>query len=563
VEILPKYIQERIPRGEKDFREALNRQLSDSPTIVLHSVGSTEHLRKSYTEVDFVLITDQGIACLEVKGGEVIRRKDGNWEIGYQDTNNYYVSHEGPFKQSMSTVPAVLQELRRSDKKIKFPVVWGVVFPHCRFLEKDTEWSDYHICDMSKLNNFNTYLDELFKKSLLSFESKSISYPNPNFIISDDLIAAKTILRKDFEITWFSGNQVAQSKREVCELEETQASYLDEMILGENSRMILRGGAGTGKTLLATKAANYFAENSQKTLFLTFNSMLSNELKSFFSNSLIEVVTINEFMLKLCGIKPPSHNLNKFFQDELPYQFADAVKSLEEDGELELFDVLIIDEAQDFLSETVLISLFDLLKGGHQGGKWLICIDQDVQAGVYGNYSRNLIDFIGESLNCEQRSLFRNLRNPKQIAEKANSLFPDLKMPIPARIFSTPPKFQTYANDKHLLKKIISVSADLIAEGVRPEEITVLTFKSKKSSVLSYQKFLKDVPIVHYSEKVSGAISWSQIGAFKGLENEVIILIEIDEDNFELRKSEYFVGITRARTELFILCAPKSRVLEM
>ena len=67
MEILPKYIQERIPRGEKDFREALNRQLSDSPTIVLHSVGSTEHLRKSYTEVDFVLITDQGIACLRLR----------------------------------------------------------------------------------------------------------------------------------------------------------------------------------------------------------------------------------------------------------------------------------------------------------------------------------------------------------------------------------------------------------------------------------------------------------------------------------------------------------------
>ena len=36
----------------------------------LHSVGIARHERKRYAECDFVLITDSGVFCLEVKGGD-------------------------------------------------------------------------------------------------------------------------------------------------------------------------------------------------------------------------------------------------------------------------------------------------------------------------------------------------------------------------------------------------------------------------------------------------------------------------------------------------------------
>ena len=52
----------------------------------------------------------------------------------------------------------------------------------------------------------------------------------------------------------------------------------------------------------------------------------------------------------------------------------------------------MLDEAQDILEPSVLNCLDLVLEGGFSKGKWLICLDEDVQAGVYGRMSRELLD---------------------------------------------------------------------------------------------------------------------------------------------------------------------------
>src|SRR3712207_3253289 len=44
----------------------------------LHSVGLASHPDKPWAEIDFVLITESGVFCLEVKGG-VIEHIGGKW----------------------------------------------------------------------------------------------------------------------------------------------------------------------------------------------------------------------------------------------------------------------------------------------------------------------------------------------------------------------------------------------------------------------------------------------------------------------------------------------------
>lgn len=44
---------------------------------VLHSLGLPKHQSKIYGEIDFVVVCDRGVACLEIKGGRVECR-DGN-----------------------------------------------------------------------------------------------------------------------------------------------------------------------------------------------------------------------------------------------------------------------------------------------------------------------------------------------------------------------------------------------------------------------------------------------------------------------------------------------------
>lgn len=45
---------------------------------VLHSLGLPRHRSKIYGEIDFVVVCERGVACLEIKGGRVECR-DGQW----------------------------------------------------------------------------------------------------------------------------------------------------------------------------------------------------------------------------------------------------------------------------------------------------------------------------------------------------------------------------------------------------------------------------------------------------------------------------------------------------
>lgn len=63
--------------------------------IILHSLGIAEHANNIFGEVDFVILCNEGVLCLEVKGDQV-SRKNGIWEF----TNRYGKisrKNEGPF----------------------------------------------------------------------------------------------------------------------------------------------------------------------------------------------------------------------------------------------------------------------------------------------------------------------------------------------------------------------------------------------------------------------------------------------------------------------------------
>ena len=65
---------------------------------VLHSLGLKDHITNVFGEVDFVILCPRGVLCVEVKGGDVYRDKEGAWHFvnryGKNDTNR-----KGPFLQ--------------------------------------------------------------------------------------------------------------------------------------------------------------------------------------------------------------------------------------------------------------------------------------------------------------------------------------------------------------------------------------------------------------------------------------------------------------------------------
>ena len=62
-----------VTRSEREVFEFIRGAKGSDEFYCLHSVGLARHLRKSYGEADFIVISPPGVFCLEVKGGHIKR----------------------------------------------------------------------------------------------------------------------------------------------------------------------------------------------------------------------------------------------------------------------------------------------------------------------------------------------------------------------------------------------------------------------------------------------------------------------------------------------------------
>jgi hypothetical protein len=552
----PSELTQATNRGEEILRNILKISFHNKNYVAIHSLGLSEHSTKPYAEADFVLITDFGIFCLEVKGGK-ISRQDGVWKIGYPEENKYYESSEGPFKQASGTVAPVLKKLKNNDpiKTRKFNIFWGVVFPNDIFNIDDPEWNKDQVCDLTKINNFETFLINLGEFTNKHFSERRIkSEGNINF---EDIKWASHVLRRDIAFNNFKANEIINSNRELIELEKDQVAVLDDFIIGSERRMILSGGAGTGKTLLCNKIVEELSSHDKKVLYICFNRALSLNLKNIFNSyEKLTVGTLHSFMESIVGSERISNlpRNNEYFERDLPDLFKEVVLETIENEQIDnKFDALIIDESQDILTEDIMVYLFQLLKGGFENGIWFLSVDEDIQSEIYSRFERETLDKIIRNGNCVTRKLYRNLRNPLKIAEKANSLFPDLQLPKPSRDFNSFLKKISYVQFNEEIEKLKNKVADLLNNGVLPSSITILTFSSKNNSFLNQITHIENIPLRNSERSESNDLKWFEIGSYKGLENDIIIIVEAPKtalDNKQL--ANYYVALTRTKTECYI-----------
>lgn len=558
----PERLTHETNKGETDLRGILLHSFVDKSYIALHSVGLSEHSEKPYSEADFIVITDFGIFCLEVKGGNV-SMQNGVWKIGYEETGNYYTSSDGPFKQASKTIDPILKKLKNSHRNRwkKFLIYWGVVFPHCSFQEPEgSEWKKDQVCDLTKINNFEKYLIGLGEFTKKRFSEIGIN-PDSN-ITKDDILWAANVIRKDV-VTNNEQNQILRSSSELINLEEQQKTILDEFFYGNSFQMIMLGGAGTGKTLLCNQLVDYFSSYEDKILYLCFNKNLSIYLIRIFEHlSNVKVSTFHNYMEEYVG-KEKIKNLREeenYFSNVLPDFFEDKIIDENEDKK---FDILIVDEAQDILDQRTVELLELVFKKGFENGKWFLSIDKDIQSQVFSRYDENVLNYIKSKSNCNERTLYRNLRNPYKVVEKANSLFPDIQLPNPAREFTSFVKKFSFIDDNDQQNKLTTIIERLIKSKVDPNQISILTFKSHEASFLNGKQFIYNQKLKNYANTSIG-LTWSNISSYKGLENDFIILVETPEGDLNThQKALYYVALTRCKVEINILHKKNAKIGEL
>ena len=236
--------------------------------------------------------------------------------------------------------------------------------------------------------------------------------------------------------------------------------------------------------------------------------------------------------------------MNQFFAKELPAIVSDVFKS--EGG---VFDRVIIDEAQDLMSEEYLICIDTMLKKGIARGKWDFFGDFNKQA-IYTKdmVESDFMDMLEERTSYIRYKLTTNCRNTQYICDQIKIVTGFTKdAQYESMIQGNPVDYRPYKSKEDELKELLKVLEELSNNGVENGRITILSPYKRNKSVVN---LLRGIRVEDYTIPAPEEITFSTIQGFKGLENTVIILTDIE--SYEDIKLAY-VAFSRARSGLYVL----------
>jgi superfamily I DNA/RNA helicase len=206
---------------------------------------------------------------------------------------------------------------------------------------------------------------------------------------------------------------------------------------------------------------------------------------------------------------------------------------------------------QDLITGNYLSILDAVLKGGLEHGKWSFFGDFKGQA-LYneGTSAEILYSLLGKyAKNYTRYTLSLNCRNTRQIGDTMLNLSPfDTEESLEKSPEGPPVKFISW-KDKESERKLLEME---ILRLVKTENV-----KSAEIQIISPHKKEHSVAALISDDKLYG-IGFNTIWAYKGLENSVIIITDIESYSKlgaaegEAARKLVYVAMSRARTALIV-----------
>ena len=512
------------PPSEQAVFEAIQRHLSDD-WIVFHSftyIARDQASKVWDREIDFLLYHPfKGFLVIEVKGGS-ISYQNGQW---YQD--NQPIDPVEQAKRNKYTLMEFLQ--KKLNRPIPLRFAHAVCFPSCD--KNATVWpadAQGIVITKDQLKNIEEIATNLIEEAPLP-QGLNIAH-----LDTDDVLNA---LSPEFEYPQSLRERIVDDDHQFTLLSQQQCTLLEA--LQNFPRLHFRGGAGTGKTLLALKKARMVAATGGTVLLLCFNELLAKKLsKAAGYQSGIHARAFFDFCIEVMGIPQEEYARHK----EKPTLYSEILPNLLEkflkDHPIQ-YDAIIVDEGQDFTPQIWSI-LPRLLR---PNGTFYIFYDPDQN--IFCD-QLNIPDF-----GLPPIALTRNYRNTQKIFD---ALTPYRS--IPMQPMEHCPIGQDVVVRTGDCRQLLQEEIERIyaTEKIPQTSLVVLGGHSLPNTSVGQDPQLGKYRIVEQPVHLeSKEVPYYTYMKFKGCEAKIVILLDVDEADPRWNNYGMYTAMSRAMHQLIIL----------
>jgi hypothetical protein len=550
--ILPELTEDQLKRLPSAAEASVYRACRDllkSKSIVLFSlpwIRVSPHGTPRDGETDFVLFDEaRGILVIEVKGGGVrVDAATNDW-VSVNRSGSHQI--KDPFRQATREKYALRDYLRSSPKwaslRIEPTLGHAVLFPDLEDVsplvgpDRPREIMGTKSC----VTNLERWLGGVF-----NFWSAG----TPVNLGGAGMKAVEELLCTPREVRPLLSHLLDEEEQEHIRLTEDQARVL--RVLGRRNRVVVSGGAGTGKTLLALEKAREFASAGRKTLLVCYNRPLADHLKqctpdlphltvaSFHQlcHSFVQAANAKSGTDLLRDALSANPGLDEY-QVHYPHALAMATEVL-----TERYDAIVVDEAQDF-GEEYWFPIELLLRSQVESTLFIFC---DHNQALY----RRTSSF---PITDEPFLLTRNCRNTRHIHEAAYAYYkgePTEPPPLQGDAIQILDAPSRGSQAKKLHSHLVTL---LDSEGVKPSSIVVLVpSRDHKGfySLLQERPLPRPTRWAFEEHGIPNTVRVDTVMRFKGLEAQVVYLWGADEFEGDRDREILYVTLSRAKSRLFL-----------
>lgn len=535
---------EKSDNSEYQVFQLLSKLPDDLFTVFYNQEFVSDALsrEKKQYEIDFIIAyhpndTFMALLVLEVKGGNIsYSAATGDWK------QNGRKMDTSPVSQVTSNMFSLLSRYSSILKEVN--VAWGVCFA-------DVDVSDSadlpHNLTRSKIFDYGD-LQFLEDKLMLFFEEaiKSVNRKGTDLATFNSL---KSELLKGCDLFKPLHREIKDNNLRFLKLTAQQSKIVKA--ISRNNNFCVQGPAGSGKTLIAYQQALEYKRQGLSVLYVTFNKQIASHLRNLIRQESIlsdqegtlEITNFHFWALRLAEKNPSfvkEKSSDDFFNTYIPNKALEVLKN-----STEKYDVLIIDEGQDFRTNWLEL----LNKGLKVDGKFLIFKDenQDIFDAFEGVPHHRDIVHLELSENC---------RNTKKIISFLNELITDCNMiSMEDSPDGSDVVINSFKSNEEQLDFIDNEIRELIqTHKVTPSDILILTNNIENVSSLKSISKIGGVTLKSTYDREFGRskdfIFQSTINVFKGLESEVVFLI--DAQNITSNPKAFYTEASRAKNKLYV-----------